>query len=142
MDAANHHEVRLVQLCFDFYMIEAKPETSLAIDRAHDSDPLNDGLTQRRYRNGRTAPIQSSQVRHAKWTPTPAICEALVGRTVLRLNPMATPYSYPLGVLSEELPWLRATRLLVVLFKRLWNRFEYLFNILPYLTSMSVEILR
>ena len=24
-DAANHHEVRLVQLCFDFYMIEAKP---------------------------------------------------------------------------------------------------------------------
>ena len=24
--AANHHEVRLVQLCFDFYMIEAKPE--------------------------------------------------------------------------------------------------------------------
>jgi transposase len=25
--AANHHEVRLVQLCLDFYMIEAKPET-------------------------------------------------------------------------------------------------------------------
>jgi hypothetical protein len=25
--AANHHEVRSVQLCFDFYMIEAKPET-------------------------------------------------------------------------------------------------------------------
>ena len=23
--AANHHEVRLVQLCFDFYMIEALP---------------------------------------------------------------------------------------------------------------------
>ena len=28
--AANHHEVRLVQLCFDFYMIEAKPRASLA----------------------------------------------------------------------------------------------------------------
>ena len=27
---ANHHEVRLVQLCFDFYMIEAKPEISSA----------------------------------------------------------------------------------------------------------------
>ena len=26
--AANHHEVRLVQLCFDFYMIEARPETT------------------------------------------------------------------------------------------------------------------
>jgi hypothetical protein len=24
--AANYHEVRPVQLCFDFYMIEAKPE--------------------------------------------------------------------------------------------------------------------
>ena len=28
--AANHHEVRLVQLCFDFYMIEAKPENLTA----------------------------------------------------------------------------------------------------------------
>jgi len=31
----------LVQLCFDFYMIEAKPE-NLIDDRAYDSDPLND----------------------------------------------------------------------------------------------------
>jgi transposase len=30
--AANHHEVRLVQLCFDFYMI------------AYDSDPLDEEL--------------------------------------------------------------------------------------------------
>ena len=37
--AANHHEVRLVQLCFDFYMIEAKPENLIG-DRAYDSDPL------------------------------------------------------------------------------------------------------
>src|SRR6185295_2014404 len=37
--AANHHEVRLVQLCFDFYMIEAKPEKLIG-DRAYDSDPL------------------------------------------------------------------------------------------------------
>jgi hypothetical protein len=29
--AANHHEVRLVQLCFDFYMIEAKPENLIRI---------------------------------------------------------------------------------------------------------------
>ena len=27
--AANHHEVRLVQLCFDFYMIEAKLDGSI-----------------------------------------------------------------------------------------------------------------
>jgi hypothetical protein len=37
--AANHHEVRLVQLCFDFYMIEAKPQNLIG-DRAYDSDPL------------------------------------------------------------------------------------------------------
>jgi lipoprotein-anchoring transpeptidase ErfK/SrfK len=40
--AANHHEVRLVQLCFDFYMIEAKPENLIG-DRAYDSDPLEAG---------------------------------------------------------------------------------------------------
>jgi DDE family transposase len=34
--AANHHEVRLVQLCFDFYMIEAKPENLIG-DRAYDT---------------------------------------------------------------------------------------------------------
>jgi hypothetical protein len=41
--AANHHEVRLVQLCFDFYMIEAKPENLIG-DRAYDSDPLDTEL--------------------------------------------------------------------------------------------------
>src|SRR5438034_3529609 len=41
--AANHHEVRLVQLCFDFYMVEAKPENLIG-DRAYDSDPLDEEL--------------------------------------------------------------------------------------------------
>jgi hypothetical protein len=36
--AANHHEVRLVQLCFDFYMIEAKPENLIG-DRAYCWEP-------------------------------------------------------------------------------------------------------
>jgi hypothetical protein len=47
--AANHHEVRLVQLCFDFYMIEAKPENLIG-DCACDSDPLarSSGLRRRR----------------------------------------------------------------------------------------------
>ena len=43
--AANHHEVRLVQLCFDFYMIEAKRENLIG-DRAYDSDPLDHALRQ------------------------------------------------------------------------------------------------
>jgi|SRR5208337_630795 len=34
--------VRLVQLCFDFYMIEAKE--NLIGDRAYDSDPLDEEL--------------------------------------------------------------------------------------------------
>jgi transposase len=38
--AANHHEVTLVQLSFDFYMLEAKPEHLIG-DRAYDSDPLD-----------------------------------------------------------------------------------------------------
>jgi len=38
--AANHHEVTLVQLSFDFYMIEAKPENLIG-DRAYDSDQLD-----------------------------------------------------------------------------------------------------
>jgi transposase len=41
--AANHHEVTLVQLSFDFYMIEAKPE-NLVGDRAYDSDKLDEQM--------------------------------------------------------------------------------------------------
>ena len=41
--AANHHEVALVQLSFDFYMIEAKPENLIG-DRAYDSDKLDEEL--------------------------------------------------------------------------------------------------
>lgn len=37
--AANHHEVTLAQLNFEFYMIEPKPENLLG-DRAYGSDPL------------------------------------------------------------------------------------------------------
>ena len=41
--AAHHHEVTLVQLSFDFYMIEAKPENLIG-DRAYDSDPWDEEL--------------------------------------------------------------------------------------------------
>jgi transposase len=43
--AANHHEVTLVQLSFDSYMIEAKPENLIG-DRAYDSDKLDEKLRQ------------------------------------------------------------------------------------------------
>jgi transposase len=41
--AANHHEVTLVQLSFDFYLLEAKPEHLIG-DRAYDSDGLDAAL--------------------------------------------------------------------------------------------------
>jgi len=43
--AANHHEVTLVQLTFDFYMIEARP-ANLIGDRAYDSDKLDAELSE------------------------------------------------------------------------------------------------
>ena len=43
--AANHHEVTLVQLSFDFHIIEAKPENLIG-DRAYDSDKLDEELRQ------------------------------------------------------------------------------------------------
>jgi transposase len=41
--AANHHEVTLVQLSFEFCMIEAKPQNLIG-DRAYDSDQLDEQL--------------------------------------------------------------------------------------------------
>jgi len=41
--AANHHEATLMQLSFDFYMIETKPECLIG-DRAYDSDRLDEEL--------------------------------------------------------------------------------------------------
>ena len=60
--AANHHEVRLVQLCCDFYMIEAKPENLIG-DRAYDSDPLDEEL--RRDGIEMIAPHRSNRSRPA-----------------------------------------------------------------------------
>ena len=42
--AANHHEVKLVQLCFDFCVIEAAKPENLIGDRACDSDELDGEL--------------------------------------------------------------------------------------------------
>ena len=71
--AANHHEVRLVQLCFDFYMIEAKPENLIG-DRAYDSDPLdeelrNDGIEMiASHRSNRSKPPTQDRRRLSRYT--------------------------------------------------------------------------
>ena len=107
--AANHHEVRLVQLCFDFYMIEAKPENLIG-DRAYDSDPLdeelrNDGIEM-------IAPtIQSQQAAHARSATAKPLQAALARRALLRLDTMATSHTRPLGVPRSELLRLCPARL-------------------------------
>jgi transposase len=58
--AANHHEVTLVQLSFEFYMIEAKPKNLIG-DRAYDSDELDEQL--RREGVEMTAPHRSNRKR-------------------------------------------------------------------------------
>jgi transposase len=58
--AANHHEVTLVQLSFDFYMIEAKPENLIG-DRAYDSDKLDAELREKDIEM--IAPHRSNRVR-------------------------------------------------------------------------------
>jgi transposase len=71
--AANHHEVRLVQLCFDFYMIEAKPKNLIG-DRAYDSDPLDEELRQdgiemiAPHRSNRSKPPTQNRRRLSRYT--------------------------------------------------------------------------
>ena len=60
--AANHHEVTLVQLTFDFYMIEAKPENLIG-DKAYDSDKLDDELREQNIEM--IAPHKSNRVKRA-----------------------------------------------------------------------------
>lgn len=58
--AANHHEVTLVPLTFDFYMIEARTENLIG-DRAYDSDKLDAEL--REQGTEMIAPHRSNRVR-------------------------------------------------------------------------------
>jgi hypothetical protein len=88
--AANHHEVRFVQICFDFYMIEAKPENLIVAPTTAI----------------RCIPIQSQQARHARWAPAEAIRKAL-----LRVGSEAAPDPLPMGVLPPKFSRLRPTRL-------------------------------
>jgi transposase len=105
--AANHHEVTVVQLSFDFYMVEAKPEHLIG-DRAYDSDGLDDDVTQ----NGVNliAPHRSTRKlkTRAPLTPLPT---PLARRTVLCLAPMEAAPPHSLGVLHHQLPWVRTARL-------------------------------
>ena len=116
--AANHHEVRLVQLCFDFYMIEAKPENLIG-DRAYDSDPLDEELRNDGIEHDRAASFQSQQAAHTRSATAKPLHAALARRALLRLDTMATSHPRPLGSISAQnfLGFVQRA-CLVVLFRR------------------------
>ncbi|WP_210202985.1 transposase, partial [Bradyrhizobium ottawaense] len=108
--AANHHEVRLVQLCFDFYMIEAKPENLIG-DRAYDSDALDDELRSQGiemiapHRSNRVRSLTQDGRRLRRYTR-----RWLVERFFAWIQRRRRLLG-PLGVLSAKLPRLRPARL-------------------------------
>jgi hypothetical protein len=104
----SHHEVRLVQLCFVFYMIEAKPENLIG-DRAYDSDRLDKELRQDGIEM--IAPHRSNQASDARSSPPQPIHQTLARRALLRLDSVAAPHPRPMGVSPAKLPRLPPARL-------------------------------
>jgi hypothetical protein len=96
-----------VQLCFDFYMIEAKPENLIG-DRAYDSDPLDETLHQDGIEM--IAPHRSNRSKPPTQDTPESILAALAGRALLR-DTVATSHPRPLGVSSPKLPRFRPARL-------------------------------
>src|SRR5262249_19518651 len=98
------------QLCFDFYMIEAKPENLIG-DRAYDSDSLDaelrkDGIEMiAPHRSNRSKPPTQDSA-----TAEP-LYATLARGALLCLDSMAAPHPRPLGILRPELPRLRTARL-------------------------------
>ena len=99
--AANHHEVTLVQLSFEFYMIEAEPENLIG-GRAYDSDELDKQL--RREGVGDCAASLQSQTQDAGRASTASLRVPLDRGAFLCLDTMASPATGSLGVLPGQLP--------------------------------------
>jgi len=109
--AMNHHEVILVQLSFDFYMLEAKPEHLIG-NCAYDRDNLSNDLTQ----DGVSLIAPHRSTRKLKTKDGLHLCcsqrRGLVERfsAWLYVAPVEVSPIDPLGVLSLQLPWLCAAR--------------------------------
>ena len=114
--AANHHEVRLVQLCFDFYMIEAKPENLIG-DRAYDSDTL-DADCEGWHRDDRAASGQPKQAAYARSAKVNPLHATLARRALLRLDSMAAPDPHSLEYHAHNFLGFVQLACLVILFKR------------------------
>ena len=74
--AANHHEVTLVQLTFDFYLIEDKPKNLIG-DKAYDSDPLDEELKKEGIEMIGSPSHESNQEKDSGRTAIASLCAAL-----------------------------------------------------------------
>ena len=63
------------------------------------------------HRDDRAASLEPNEAADARPAPPATLLAALVGRTLLRLDPVAASDPRPMGISSRELPWLRSTRL-------------------------------
>src|SRR5690242_4715978 len=106
--AANHHEVTLVQLSFDFYMIEAKPENLIG-DKAYDSDALDEALKEARRRDDFATSVESLAQDPGR-TALAALCTALIGGTLFRMATVEAAAGYSMGVLRQQFPRVRGAR--------------------------------
>jgi hypothetical protein len=107
--AANHHEVTLVQLSFNFYMLEAKPEHLIG-DRAYDSDGLDDDLKQDGV--NMIAPHRSTRKLKTQDGPPPAtLPTSLARRALLCVAAVEAAAPGPLGILRHQLPRFCAARI-------------------------------
>ena len=100
--AANHHEVTLVQLTLDFYMIEAQPNKLIG-DRAYRQRQTGCAVGARRHRKliaphkrNRRPDRITQDGRKLRRYQTP-----LAGGTLLGVAAMAPPIAGALGVLSR-----------------------------------------
>ena len=104
--AANHHEVTLVQLTFDFYMIEAKPENLIG-DKAYDSDPARRGDARSGHGDDFATPFQQ-KAQDAGRSPAASVRASMDRRALLCVDSMATSTPGSLGILPDQFPRIRA----------------------------------
>lgn len=100
--AANHHEVTLVQLTFDSYMVEAKPENLIG-SKAYDSDPLDAAMRDPGHGDDFSAPFQQ-KAQDTGRLPTASVRASLDRRALLCVDSVTVSALSSLGILRDQSP--------------------------------------
>ena len=103
--AANHHEVTLVQLSFDFYMIEAKPQNLNRRQgvRQRCAGQIAEGA---RHGDDRATSLEPN-TQDAGRSPAAALRSSMDGGTLLRMATVEAATGRSLGVLRQQFPRIR-----------------------------------